>query len=125
MHFPRRSILTLILAAASWLQSVWTSSPGKALFQLRIVDRHGLTPGRSVLAGRMALQLLPAWGMVVGNAVALVLGDFLGMGLTVGAMVASAIDASVAFVRRDGRSLHDFLFRTRVVLDTRTEPDED
>lgn len=115
----------LILAAASWLQSVWTSSPGKALFQLRIVDRHGLTPGRSVLAGRMALQLLPAWGMVVGNAVALVLGDFLGMGLTVGAMVASAIDASVAFVRRDGRSLHDFLFRTRVVLDTRTEPDED
>jgi len=115
----------LILVGASWLQAAWTSSPGKALLQLRIVDRHGLTPGRSVLAGRMTLQLLPAWGMVLGNAVSLVLGDFLGMGVTVGAMVASAVDASVAFVRRDGRSLHDFLFRTRVVLDTRTEPDAD
>ena len=46
-----------------------------------------------------------------------ILGSLIG-GL---AFAASLIDAAVAVFRPDGRSLHDLIFRTRVVLDTRTE----
>jgi hypothetical protein len=112
---------------ASWLQANWRTSPGKVLMQLRIVDRYGLTPRRTLLAVRAALQLLPVWGTFAASV--LILGFGFREGTIVGELVVattlavSLADAAVAFARRDGRSLHDLLLRTRVVLDTRTEPE--
>jgi hypothetical protein len=47
------------LLLASAIQGYWGTTPGKRLFQIRIVDSHGLRPTQSTLAIRMALQMLP------------------------------------------------------------------
>lgn len=109
----------LVLLGATWLQATWKSSPGKSLFQLRVVDRHGLTPRRGVFAARVPFQLLPLWGEDARSILDGLGAEALSM-LALTAVLATALaDAAVAFVRRDGRSLHDLLLRTRVVLDTR------
>jgi uncharacterized RDD family membrane protein YckC len=98
-------------------QARWKTTPGKRLFQLRIVDAHGLTPPASILAGRMAVQLLPIWILAIWPFLAAI-------GLSVLAGVLSGLaalgllaDGALALVRRDGRSIHDRFFATRVVLD--------
>lgn len=112
----------LPLLGAAWLQGVWKTSPGKALMQLRIVDRYGLTPNPAILAARVTLQLLIVWGAVIANVFSLGLkAEPLGVLVTSGALAVTIVDAAFALIRRDGRSLHDLLFRTRVVLDTRKE----
>jgi serine/threonine protein kinase len=117
LHVPYALAGGLVLLLASFLQARWRTTPGKRLFHLRIVDGHGLTPGRGVLAARLVVQLLPVWDSVathVCNAVGLgVLDGF----LTGGTWVWILVDLAFALFRRGGRSLHDQLFRTRVVVD--------
>lgn len=103
------------------LQLLWTTTVGKTLFQLRIVDRHGLLPGKGTLALRGAVQLLPAWLGLANLTLA-----FTGVGGLVVAAVLSAVvglfivaDAGMAMLHPRGWSLHDRLFGTQVVLDTR------
>lgn len=102
---------------------VWQSrggrSPGKQILQLRVVDEYGLLPSARRLAWRSVFQLLPAW---VGPWT-LDLGDtvFRSGWLAVGAAVcgvALIADACTAFFTIDMRSIHDRIFKTRVVLDT-------
>ncbi len=106
----------------SLLQSFWGTTPGKKLFQLRIVDRHGLALGKAALAARMAVQLLPIWAgtvlQVCGALGAPGLGQLLGALL----LLAAVLDAGFAFFHRRCQSLHDLLFGTRVVLDTGPHP---
>ncbi|MBP85471.1 MAG: hypothetical protein CMJ64_01950 [Planctomycetaceae bacterium] len=112
---------------ASAVQASWRTTPGKKLFQIRVVDRHGLVPSQSTLAARMVFQMLPLWAGALGLGLQLLGGDIvlglagLGIGLTI------IVDSALAIVRRDGRSLHDLLFDTRVVLDvpSRTVADAD
>ena len=112
----------LVPPAVSYLQALWKTTPGKVLFQLRIVDRHGLTPGAAVLAARAVFQMLPAWANSVFSIFALGLhteaaGFILGGTLLLGTVA----DAAVALVRRDSRTIHDLLLGTQVVLDTRQD----
>ena len=119
------SISAVVLGAAAAVQAYWKTSPGKSLFQLRIVDRHGLPPSRMMLALRVLFQLLPVWGTDVQTALSEVGVEPLGL---IAATTTAAIvltDCAFALVRRDGRSLHDLLLRTRVALDTRTDPNSD
>ena len=107
----------LVLLLAAFMQSRWKTTPGKRLFQLRIVDRHGMTPSRSILAFRSVFQFLPMWAWC-----AFLLYATLGRQLLAGYLVFLAVGWSVldigsALFRRGGRSLHDSLTRTRVVLD--------
>lgn len=102
---------------ASAVQAYWGTTPGKRLFQIRVVDRHGLAPSQATLAARMVFQMLPLWAGALGLGLQLLGADIalaiaaLGIGVTI------ITDTGLAFVRRDGRSLHDLLFDTRVVLD--------
>ncbi|MFO0903343.1 MAG: protein kinase [Pirellulales bacterium] len=97
------------------LQGTWQTSVGKSLFQIRIVDRHGLAPPRQVLALRGLFQLLP---LLVGiltvvpmlEGYPLVGGVLEGLGLLV-----FLIDGAATFFSPSHRSLHDRLFDTRVV----------
>ena len=102
---------------ASAIQAYWGLTPGKKLFQIRVVDRHGLVPGQSTLAARMVFQMLPLWAVALRLGLEVLEADiFLVIaGLAIGVMV--ILDAALALLRRDGRSLHDLLFDTRVVLD--------
>lgn len=103
---------------AALLQSTWGKTPGKKLFQLRIVDRHGLTPHRSILFARMAVQLLPIWAdtnFEIWNALGMKYVAYVTTGVL---LLASLSDALCGLFHPQKKSLHDYLFRTRVVLDT-------
>jgi uncharacterized RDD family membrane protein YckC len=104
------------VAVALW-QSRGKATPGKKLFQIRIVDRYGLAPSPARLAARSVFQMLPIWGEVVFTTT-----DFLGFGPLSWIFLATAIataltDATWAIVSRERRSIHDLIFDTRVVLD--------
>ncbi len=98
-----------------FLQARWGTTPGKRLFQIRIVDQHGLTPGRSVLATRAIFQFVWVWSTAFGHVMDLVRLPIVG-GI-VGTLVGIFILTEMLFVLfGKGRSLHDRLLRTRVVL---------
>ncbi|MGC1274875.1 MAG: protein kinase [Planctomycetaceae bacterium] len=111
----------LVLFSAAWLQAWWKTSPGKSLLQLRIVDLHGLTPNCPALAMRTVFQLLPLLSVDIYLTMSEIGVGWLGTLVALAGLAHAAVDAGVAAVRPDGRSLHDLLLRTRVVLDTRTE----
>jgi uncharacterized RDD family membrane protein YckC len=102
------------------LQSRWGTTPGKKLFQIRIVDRHGLTPSPTRLAARAVIQMLPLWGVPCVTTCDVLGLALLGQIIAGAANLASAVDAAVAVFARDRRSLHDRFFDTRVVLDARS-----
>jgi eukaryotic-like serine/threonine-protein kinase len=98
------------------LQASWGTTPGKRLFQIRIVDQHGLSPPKPVLTARAAFQFAWAWAFVVASALQHLSLDFFGE-LLIG-LVPLFIAVEMGFVLfAKGRSLHDRLFRTQVVLD--------
>ncbi|MFK7822475.1 MAG: protein kinase [Planctomycetaceae bacterium] len=110
--------LIVPITALLW-QRAGGRSPGKRLMQIRVVDEHGLPPSPRVLAWRSVFQLLPAWALPIT-------ADINGAGLPgwitlpIGLMVAVALfaDAVIAVVTRGMRSIHDRIFKTRVVLDS-------
>ena len=105
---------------ASAIQAYWRTTPGKKLFQIRVVDRHGLAPTQPAMAGRMAFQMLPLWSVAFDMGLQ---GFLLPLaGLVIG--VTMIIDIACGILRRDGRALHDLLFDTRVVLDVSMRLDE-
>lgn len=108
--------LALIPLGASYLQAWWGTTPGKKLFQIRIVDQHGLRPASSVLALRAVFQFLVVWDLVAG-----LLFNLLGLAdiaATVSLLVlAFLVVEGVCTVLTRRYALHDLFFGTRVVLD--------
>jgi hypothetical protein len=109
----------VVLTTAAIVQARWKTTPGKSLFQLRIVDRHGLSPARMTLGMRAIFQLLPMWGADLPEILAELGAESLAVVVSTVTIAVVLTDAAFAVVRRDGRSLHDLLLRTRVALDTR------
>jgi uncharacterized RDD family membrane protein YckC len=107
--------------AAALLQMRWQTTPGKQLFQLRIVDAHGVVPARSTLAVRMLAQILPVCVTTVWEVLAALHLRPLAALVAAVAYLALLADAGWALLSRRGRSLHDRLFGTRVVL--KSSPD--
>jgi uncharacterized RDD family membrane protein YckC len=105
---------------AMYLQAWWKTTPGKKLFQIRIVDQHGLWPSKATLALRSIVQFFPVWSIPIANLIALCLPLPILAGLMLSALLVAflvlAADAACAMFHPRGRSLHDYVFRTRVVL---------
>jgi uncharacterized RDD family membrane protein YckC len=108
---------------AMYLQVWWGTTPGKKLFQIRIVDLHGVQPGRATLALRSIVQFFPVWSIPVANFILATRPLAILAGLILLALVAAylalLLDAACAMFHPRGRSLHDYVFRTRVVLAAR------
>jgi uncharacterized RDD family membrane protein YckC len=105
------------LLLASAIQGYWGTTPGKKMFQIRIVDVHGLRPPQATLALRMAFQMMPIWSRVVitvFTAIQVPLIGYIASAILLPLWFASVV---VGLIRRDGRSLHDRVLGTRVVLD--------
>ena len=106
---------SLVLA---WRQARTGRTPGKSLFQTRVVDRHGLRPDRRTLFLRGLAQTLPVWGIIAGGLTEEVTGwDWLENTWAVSVFLVWLADHLPALVRRDRRTLHDWLLGTRVTLD--------
>ena len=65
-HFLIAIASTLIPAIGMALQTLLGTTPGKVMFQLRIVTPHGLEPPRRTLAARSLFQFLPMWLLLIG-----------------------------------------------------------
>jgi hypothetical protein len=107
----------------SWLQAQWGTTPGKKLFQIRIVGPYGLAPGKTRLGARGILQVLPLWGIAFIGPSGIVGIAALGWMISLVAHVTALFDAGLALIGRNGRSIHDLMFDTDVVLDAGM-PDE-
>lgn len=108
----------LMLLAASLAKSLHGTSLGKELLQIRTVDEHGLKLGPSRIFVRTVMKQLPLWGLVALRGLAAVGLSSLGWAAALVLCSASLVNAVFALVRPDGRSFHDLLCRSRVVLDT-------
>ncbi len=105
------------LATMGLLQAHWGNTTGKRFLQILIVDQHGLKPRRRVLAARSAFQFSWAWAalFVYGPLAWLGVPGFSRM---LGWLAAALLIAeAVSVLLRSGRSIHDSIFATRVVLD--------
>jgi hypothetical protein len=103
--------------AALCLQAWWGTTPGKALFQIRIVDRHCLRPNRTILALRSIVQFFPLWAGPAGSLYTLFGLEPIAAVVFLTAAGVLLIDAMFAALAPGGRSLHDLAFGTQVVLD--------
>lgn len=119
------SLLNLVIAAGflsalALLQAYWGSTTGKRFLQILIVDQHGLKPRRRVLAARTVFQFSWAWWLVISGPLAVM--GFWGAATTLGWLVLAVLVAEIGCMMfRGGRSLHDLIFATRVVLDVSPE----
>ena len=109
---------TSVPLAAMFLQARWGTTPGKRLFQLRIVDSHGLPLSRSLLAFRMAFQFIPIWIMPITGVLEVFGLVLLSSVVQLAAVVFITVDAGFALFFPQGKSVHDLLLGTRVVIDT-------
>lgn len=112
------SLSLLVLLAMGWLQSVW-GSPGKKLFQLKVVDLHGLRPPKRVGLARAPMQLAPCLALACSEFAGVVGMDGFALLLFAAAALAVVSNAAMVLFGRQNRGWHDYLLRTRVVIDGR------
>lgn len=117
-HFSlgRIATETAIFLAFCYLQAVWGTTPGKRLFQIRIVDQLGLPPSQTILGARAACQFIWAWALIAGEALSMFRMSLLATPVIVVVVLFLLVEI-VLVVFAKGRSLHDRISRTQVVLD--------
>jgi uncharacterized RDD family membrane protein YckC len=115
--FPVAFVGVLSPLLAGMMQARWGTTPGKKLFQVRIVDRYGLTPSKPTLIARMVAQMLPVWAGIIADGFEMLGPSWAFWVFVPAAWAVVLVDALAIFIRRDQRSLHDLIFRTRVALD--------
>ena len=122
---PRLSWLQFLIAvasltvpaAAAGLQALWGTTPGKKMFQLRMVTDYGLQPPARILAVRGLFQFMPLTLMIVSGILSM-MGLPLFVLFVVGTgMLFLTLDTAMALFHPGGRSLHDWALHTQVVLD--------
>ncbi len=89
---------------------------GRYLFQLRVVDEHGLKLDRGSRVTREFLRNMFAW-LTPFAAYAGIYSPMIDRGIDVLLTTFIAADVICLMVRRDGRTLHDLLCHSRVVLE--------
>ncbi len=101
----------------------WRHSIGRNMVHIRVVNRYGLTPSSNQMTLRSLFRMQFAW---VGIAMTMIDANqgwfalpartlfFVSLGFLI-------LDLVVMAVYNQRRSLHDLMFGTRVVLDTRTD----
>ena len=115
LHFLIGLSSMLVPVAGMALQTFWGTTPGKAMFQLRIVTPYGHAPPRRTLAVRSLFQFLPEWIALAGGIVATIAPP-IAFYLVGSGYVFLALDAAMALFHPTGRSMHDWILHTRVVV---------
>ena len=96
---------------------------GRYLFQLRVVDEHGLPLNRRDRLTREFMRSMFAWVTPTAAFVGLY-SPLVDQIIDWTLVLFLAIDIIFLILRSDGRALHDLLCRSRVVLDDKNRTDE-
>ena len=120
-HFLVRAVTTgvsalLVFGMMVW-QAGWKTTVGKMIFQIRIVDRHGLTPSRWTLMARYLLQFPLAITFPLGHAFSAFGLGILDVWIDVIAMLFMNANGVSILMSADGRGIHDRILGTKVVID--------
>ncbi len=97
----------------------WGNTPGKKLFQLRVVDAHGLQPSRTRMAPRSVMQYALAWDVAISHVLNAVGLDALTPAVNLAVGILLLVEMGFVLFTRRRQALHDKLLRTQVVLDAR------
>ena len=100
---------------------IWRQSLGRSLMQVRVVNSHGLIPPQKTMLSRSVLRMIIPWAACL--ILFLQTGSFawtevLAKSLLILALVYWLTDIAFMFIYDQARSLHDILFKTKVVVDT-------
>ncbi len=108
----------IVPAMATWLDWKGWRTPGRYMFQLRVVDAHGLRLGRRKRVLRSLMRNIPIWVAAFSAAALALRMDIL-------ALMLSPLDETVLLIDTipvlglKRQALHDRLFGSHVVLDTK------
>ena len=124
VQFAATLISPLGLVAYGLLEVLAPKTPGRYLFQLRVVDDHGLRPRRGRRILRHFLRMAFLWTGVISS-----FTDPITEWIAFPAVLASSIfvlvDQGMVLFGPAGMSLHDLICKTRVVLDQTTDLDDE
>lgn len=117
LNIVARMILPMGALIFLWIEGELRKTPGRYLFQLQVVDHHGLRPKRRTRYIRHFLRMMPSWCHVLE----LIIPTGFTMLLYSAAISFVLIDALTVMFMRSGRSLIDWLCDTSVILDHASE----
>ncbi len=110
------SLQTAITFGFCYLQAWWGTTPGKRLFQIRIVDQYGLRPSPAILGVRAAIQFSWAWASSATTLFSIIHLTYLGIALSIVINLFIFVEVLLVLFAK-GRTIHDRILHTRVVLD--------
>ncbi len=110
----------MIPLSCSYLNARWGISPGKKLFQIQVVDQHGLPLSSGKLAARTFFQVLPIWALFIGSIMETMFNYEDLESIVVASLILVLIDGSFALFNRNRKTIHDYLLGSKVVLDIRS-----
>ncbi|QEG23306.1 protein kinase domain-containing protein [Mariniblastus fucicola] len=108
------------IVAYTTLVMFWKQSPGRKLMHVRVVNEHGLTVTGQRMGTRSLMRMIVMWFITLANVSSETGGwaDFAANLVLTSAVVFTLLDIGVMMLYHHGRSLHDLVSKTWVVLDT-------
>lgn len=128
-YFTAHPVLEFLLQLADFIPIIiytailffWRQSIGRNLMHVRVVNQYGLIPSQNTMIMRSVLRMILPWVscfvIFFENSTA-GWSQAVAITLLLIAAVYWLLDIAFLMIYQHGRSLHDLIFGTRVVLDT-------
>jgi serine/threonine protein kinase len=108
------------LIAYTVLVFFWRQSIGRKLMHLRVVNEYGLSCSGKVMVVRSLIRMVFVWAILAGGLIDYRSGNVSTVASVVQLLGGILLALNLAFflIYEKGKSLHDLICKTRVVLDT-------
>jgi len=109
------------IVAYTILVMLWKQSPGRKLMQIRVVNDHGLTVTGQKMGTRSLIRMILMWFIILANVSTVdpeSWANFAANFVVTSALVFTLVNIGTMIFNRRGRSLHDIISNTWVVIDT-------
>ena len=109
------------IVAYTILVILWKQSPGRKLMQVRVVNDHGLSVTGQKMGARSLMRMILMWFIILANVSTEDPDSWVNFAanfVVTSALVLTLIDIGTMMVTRGGRSVHDIISNTWVVIDT-------